>query len=70
MEIFRTPVEVPFVRMGLDIIGPLKTTTKGNTYIIGLIIFALLTEEEAYPSVASKNAIYFLVNMFSRHGRP
>ena len=26
VEIFRTPGEAPFVRMGLDIIGTLKTT--------------------------------------------
>jgi len=34
IEKFRTPKEVPFVRMGLDIIGPLKTTIQGTTYII------------------------------------
>jgi len=34
VEIFRTSIEAPFVRMGLDIIGPLKTTTKSNKYII------------------------------------
>jgi len=41
VEIFRTPVEAPFVRMGLDIIGPLKITTKGNKYIIYLLPFII-----------------------------
>jgi len=30
VEILQTPKEAPFVRIGLNIIGPLKTTTKGK----------------------------------------
>jgi len=71
VEKFRTPIEAPFVRMGLDIIGPLKTTTKGNKYIIVCVdYFTLWTEAEAYPSATSQDVINFLVNVFSRHGLP
>ena len=71
VEKFRTPIEAPFVRMGLDIIGPLKTTTKGNKYIIVCVdYFTLWTEAEAYPSATSQDVINFLINVFSRHGLP
>ncbi len=29
-----TPIERPFVRVGLDIVGPLPITKQGNSYII------------------------------------
>jgi len=59
VEVFRTPVEAPFVRMGLNIIGPLKTTTQGNTYIIVCVdYFTLWTEAEAYPTVTSQNVFH------------
>ena len=32
-----TPVERPFVRVGLDIVGPLPITDKGNHYLIVLV---------------------------------
>jgi len=71
VEIFRTSVEAPFVRMGLDIIRPLKTTTKGNKYIIVCVdYFTLWTEVEAYPSVTSQDVVDFLVNVFSRDRLP
>ena len=58
VEIFRTPIEAPFLRMGLDIIGPLKTTTKSNKYIIVCVdYFTLWTEAEAYPSVTSQGVV-------------
>ena len=57
--------------MGIDIIGPLKITTKGNKYIIFCVdYFTLWTEAEAYPSVTSQDVVDFLVNVFSRHGLP
>jgi len=69
VEIFRTHIEAPFVRMGLDIIGPLKTTTIGNRYIIICVdYFTLYTEEEVYLSVTSQDVVAFLVNVFSKHG--
>jgi len=69
VEIFLTHIEAPFVRMGLDIIGPLKTTTIGNRYIIICVdYFTLYTEEEVYLSVTSQDVVAFLVNVFSKHG--
>ena len=57
--------------MGLDIIRPLKTTTKGNKYIIVCVdYFTLWTEVEAYPSVTSQDVVDFLVNVFSRDRLP
>ena len=44
--------------MGIDIIGPLKITTKGNKYIIFCVdYFTLWTEAEAYPSVTSQGVV-------------
>jgi len=71
VERFRTPVEAPFVRLGLDIIGPLRETSKGNKYIIvGVDYFTLWTEAESYSTITSQDVIDFLVNVFSRHGLP
>lgn len=36
-EKFRTFVEAPFVRPGLDIIGSLKGTNRGNKYITACV---------------------------------
>jgi len=71
VEQFRTPVEAPFVRLGLDIIGPLKTTSKGNKYIIVCVdYFTLWVEAEASQTITSQDVITFLINVFSRHGLP
>jgi len=34
IERFPSPVEAPFVKLSLDIVGPLKTTPRGNKYIL------------------------------------
>lgn len=66
IEQLRTPVEVPYVKMGLDIIRHFKTTTKGNMYIIVCIdYFTLWTEAESYPIVTSQDVIDFLNNAYS-----
>ena len=71
VEVFRTPEEAQFVRIDLDIIGPLKTTTIGNKYIFVCVdFFTLWMDAEAYPSVTSQDVVDFLVNVFSRHGLP
>lgn len=66
-----TPVEMPFTRVGLDIIGPLQETRKGNKYIITLVdYFTKWPEAKAIPNTTSEEVILFLTEVFSRHGPP
>lgn len=66
-----TPVEQPFTRVGLDIVGPLSTTSNGNNYIITLIdYFAKWVEAKAIPNMRSEEVIKFLTEVFARHGPP
>ena len=66
-----TPVEQPFTRVGLDIIGPLPTTKNGNNYIITLVdYFTKWVEAKAIPNMKSEEVIKFLVEIFTRHGPP
>ena len=61
----------PFTKVGLDIIGPLPVTTRGNKYIIVLVDY-LTKWVEAEPSIniESEDVIQFLMKVFSRHGIP
>ena len=71
LEKFPTPVEAPFIKLGLDIIGPLKTTPAGNRYIIVCVdYFTDWVEAEPVSTVTSQEVTNFLVNVFSRHGIP
>jgi len=46
------PIEKPFTRVGLDIIGPLPTTKQGNKYIITLVdYFTKWPEAKAIPDI-------------------
>ncbi len=49
-----TPIERPFVRVGLDIIGPLPMTKQGNSYIITLVdYFTKWVEAKAISNIKS-----------------
>jgi len=66
-----TPVEKPFTRVGLDIIGPLPPTKQGNNYIITLVdYFTKWVEAKAIPNMRSEEVIKFLPEVISGHGPP
>jgi len=66
-----TVVERPFVRVGLDIIGPLTETKRGNKFIIVLIDYLTKwIEAKATKTIDTSDVINFLMEVFSRHGVP
>lgn len=66
-----TPIEKPFTRVGLDIIGPLPATKQGNKYIITLVdYFTKWPEAKAIPDIKSEQVIKFLTEVIARHGPP
>jgi len=51
-------VEMPFTRVGLDIIGSLQETKKGNKYTITLVdYFTKWPEAKAIPNATSEEVI-------------
>ena len=68
------PIEVkpqPFYMVGVDIIGPLKTTSQGNRYILSVIdYYTKYTEAEPLPNKEAKTVVKALEQIFSRHGMP
>jgi len=70
-ENYATPAEAPFVRVGLDLIGPLYVTNNNNQYIVVLVdYFTGWVEAESHKRIESKDIIKFLSTVFSRHGIP
>jgi len=70
-ENYATPAEAPFVRVGLDLIGPLYVTNNNNQYIVVLVdYFTGWVEAEPLKRIESKDFIKFLSTVFSRHGIP
>lgn len=70
-ETHPTPPELPFTKVGLDIIGPLPMTKKNNQYIIVLVdYFTKWVEAEPLVKTESTDVIQFLTKVFSRHGIP
>lgn len=66
-----TQVEAPFTHLGLDIIGPLPVTQRGNQYIVVIVdYFTKWVEAKATSTVTSRDAVEFLTDVFSRHGTP
>ena len=66
-----TPVERPFVRVGLDIVGPLPITDKGNQYLIVLVDYTTKwVEASPLKKIESQDVISFLKDVFARHGVP
>jgi len=70
-ETIPTPAEAPFVRVGLDIVGPLYVTKRNNQYIIVFVdYFTEWVEAKAVNKIESSDVIEFLIEVFSRHGIP
>ncbi len=66
-----TPIERPFVRVGLDIVGPLPITKQGNSYIITLVdYFTKWVEAKAVPNMKTEEVVKFLIEIITRHGPP
>ena len=62
---------LPFSRVGLDLIGPLPTTRRGNKYIIVLVDYLTKwVEAEPLQKTESEDVIRFLKGVFARHGTP
>jgi len=71
IEKFPPPVEAPFVKLGLDIIGPHKQTPRGFKYLIVCVdYFTSWVEAKPTVSVTSQDVTNFLIEVFSRHGLP
>ncbi len=70
-ERYGTPVEAPFVRLAVDIIGPLKSTKRKNRYIIVAVdYFTKWPEAKALATITSQDVTEFLMEVFSRQGIP
>ena len=66
-----TEPALPFVRVGLDIIGPLPNTKLGNQYLLVLVdYFTKWVEAEPTATIESSDVMRFLLKVFSRHGIP
>ena len=64
-------VTIPFYMIGVDIIGPLKTTTRGNKYILSVIdYYTKYAEAVALPNQEAVTVARALEDIFSRHGMP
>jgi len=70
-ETIPTKPGLPFSKVGLDIVGPLPLTIKGNQYIIVLVDYLTKwVEAEPTSTIESTDVIYFLSKVFARHGIP
>ena len=70
-EDIATKPGLPFTKVGLDIVGPLPTTKKGNQYIIVLVDYLTKwVEAEPTRNIESDDVISFLSKVFARHGIP
>ena len=64
-------VPVPFYMIGVDIIGPLKTTSRGNKYILSVIdYYTKYAEAVALPNQEAVPVARALEDIFARHGMP
>ena len=66
------PIKVeplPFHMIGVDLIGPLKTTRQGNKYILTVIdYYTKYAEAEALPNQEAETVVRALEQIFARHG--
>ncbi|KAK6166422.1 hypothetical protein SNE40_023117 [Patella caerulea] len=64
-------IDVPFRRVAVDIIGPLKPiSTNGNRYILTLDYATRYPEAVALPSIEAERVAEALMDMFGRIGFP
>ena len=68
------PIEIkpiPFYIVGVDIIGPLKTTKSGNRYILTVIdYFTKFAEAEPLRNQEAETVVRALERIFASHGMP
>jgi len=65
-EQYPSKMEGPFTHMGLDIVGPLPVTKKGNQYIIVTVdYFTKWVEAEPLQNITSQDVAAFLSNVFT-----
>ena len=67
-----TPVHIAFYKVGIDLVGPLQATKRGNRYIITCIDYMTKwVEAKALPNKTSKQTAEFLyTEIVCRHGCP
>eukprot|EP00794_Sanderia_malayensis_P000642 gene642-1310_t len=64
-------VPVPFYMVGMDVIGPLKTTPRGNRYILNIVdYFTKYVEAYAIPDQKTETVSRCIEDLCSRHGVP
>ncbi len=64
-------VPIPFYMIGVDIVGPLKTTRSGNKYILSVIdYYTKYAEAAALPNQEAETVVRALEQIFARHGMP
>ena len=57
--------------IGVDLIGPLKTSRSGNKYILSVIdYYTKYAEAEALPNQEAETIVRALEEIFARHGMP
>ena len=62
---------IPFHMVGMDIIGPLKVTLRGNRYILSIIDYCTkYGEAVALPNQETETVVCALEEVFSRHCIP
>ena len=65
------PISTPFQKVAIDIIGPLPTTKKGNSYILSMIdVSSRWPECIPLPNVKTETIAQSLFEIFSRLGIP
>ena len=64
-------VPIPFYMIGVDIIGPLKTTDRGNKYILSVVdYYTKYAEAVALPNQKAVTVARALEDIFARHEIP
>lgn len=66
------PIEAPFHKIGIDFVGPLPMTTKGNRYIVVSVDYMTKwPEAKAVPTADAQETAHFIFNeIVCRHGCP
>ena len=64
-------VPIPFYMIGVGLVGPLKTTSQGNKYILSVIDYCTkYAEAIALPNQEAVTVAKALEDVFARHGMP
>ena len=71
-ELHPIQVKAPFYQIGIDIVGPLPKTSKGNKFIVVVVdYFTKWPEAKAIPAATSKEVADFIYeDIICRHGCP